>query len=105
MIYDMSEKLNFDDSPVIKVNDKLSVSVKADAETVLKLMSKVLKAENNLAYMQIMMEAGELLFSEKDRKQLLKLSAENYIAVIEAAIKLAVGDDPDGSDEDTQAGE
>lgn len=95
MIYSLTEKLNFEDNPVIKIKDK-KIEVKADAETVLSLLD-VLQAEGE---MQASIEAAKLLFSEKDQKTIksLKLKFDDYLTLITTAISLALGEDPDEED-------
>ena len=93
MTYNLTEKLNFDDNPTIAVRDKV-ITVKADAETVLTLLD-ILQTKGELSASQ---EAGKLLFSEKDQKTIkaLKLSFGDYSKLIEVAVSLALGEDPDG---------
>ena len=95
MIYSLTEKLNFDENPKIKIKDK-TLEVKADAETVLSLMDIV----QNKDEMQATVEAANLLFSEKDVKTIksLKLGFRDYMTLISTAINLAVGEDPDAED-------
>lgn len=92
MIYSLTDKLKFEDNPQIEIKGTV-LTVKSDAETVLKLMDIVTtKGEVEGA-----MEAVNLLFSAKDRKALeaLKLSMGDYTTVLTTAMQLAVGDNPD----------
>ena len=95
MLYDMTEKLKFDEDPILKVKDK-ELTVKSDAVTVLKLMDIIQKDGE----VEGALKAVELVFSEKDRKKLdsLGLKMNDYIAVITTAFSLAVGEDPDEVD-------
>lgn len=68
-IVDITEKLSFDENPVLKVKD-VTVEVNSDAATVLKIMgvfSKGTSAKEVLA-------VYELIFNEKDRKKIDKLN-------------------------------
>lgn len=92
MIYSLTDKLNFEDNPVIEIKNK-KIEVKADAETVLSLMDLL----QNKGEIEAALEAANLLFSEKDLKTLkgLKLKFNDYITTISVAINLALGQDPD----------
>jgi hypothetical protein len=92
MLYSLTDKLNFEDNPQIEICGKL-LTVKSDATTVLKLMDIV----SNKGEVEGALEAVNLLFSAKDRKAIdeLKLSMQNYVALVSTAIQLAVGEDPD----------
>ena len=97
MIYSLTEKLQFEDNPKLQIKDKV-LTIKSDAETVLKLMDVV----NTKGEVEGALEAANLLFSAKDKKTLdaLKLSMSDYTIVIATAMALAVGENPD-----EQAGE
>lgn len=92
MKYSLTDKLNFDDNPVIDIKGKL-INVNSDAETVLKLMDLI----ESKGEMETSKEAPNLLFSEKDLKTIkdLKLQFNDYMTVISTAIALAIGEDPD----------
>ena len=100
MKYTLTEKLNFKNNPVIVIKDK-EIEVKADAESVLKLLDIL----NNNGEIDAALDAQEILFSEKDLKKLksLNLQFSDFITVITAAISLALGEDPD--EEETTQGE
>lgn len=100
MIYSLTEKLKFDDNPVIKIRDK-KIEVKADAETVLSLVD-ILQTKGET---QAAIESADLLFSEKDKKTIksLKLGFNDYMTLLSTAISLALGEDPD--EEDSKLGE
>ena len=97
MLYSLTDKLKFEDNPQIKIKDTV-LTVKSDAETVLKLMDIVSKKGET----EGTIEAVNLLFSAKDIKALnaLKLSMADYITVISTATSLAVGEDPDANQEE-----
>lgn len=92
MRYDLTEKLKFNEDPVLVVQDT-ELTVHSDAESVLKLMD-VLGSKGEVAGA---VEAAELLFGAKDRKKMadMKLKMDDYLLVIKAAIQLAMGVDPE----------
>ena len=93
MKYSLKDKLEFGANPKLEITDDVTVTVKADAVTILKLMDAV----NKKGEMEGALEAGNLLFSAKDRKAIdaLGLSMQDYITVISTAMQLAVGENPD----------
>ena len=95
MRYDLTEKLKFGEDPVLVVKDA-EMTVRSDAETVLRLMD-VLRTKGEAAGA---MEALDLLLSEKDRKKLsaLHLKLDDYIETVKAAVQLALGNDPEEED-------
>ena len=92
MRYDLTERLKFGEDPVLVVKDA-ELTVRSDAETVLRLMD-VLRTKGEAAGA---MEALDLLLSEKDRKKLsaLHLKLDDYIETVKAAVQLALGSDPE----------
>lgn len=92
MVYSLTEKLNFEESPQIEIKNK-KITVKSDAETALKLVD-VLDREGE---MQASIKATKLLFSEKDQKIIsdLKLNMHDYSILLRTAIALCLGNDPD----------
>ena len=92
MLYSLTDKLRFEENPKIEIKGT-TLTVNADAETVLKLMDIV----NKKGEVEGALEAVNLLFSAKDRKALaeLKLSMIDYTTVISTAMQLAVGENPD----------
>jgi hypothetical protein len=92
MLYSLTDKLSFEDNPMIEINGEV-IHVKADAMTVLQLMDVVSKKGE----VEGAVEATKLLFSEADREKLsaMNLSMKDYIVVVSTAITLAVGEDPD----------
>lgn len=92
MLYTLTDKLNFDENPQIEIKDK-KITVKADAETVLKLLSLIEEKGETQATLQVV----DLLFSPADRKTInsLKLGFSDYVKLIEVATSLALGNDPD----------
>lgn len=92
MKYDLTEKLNFADDPILVIKG-VELTVNSDAETVLKLMD-VIETKGEVAGAR---EAMDLLLSEKDRKKLsgLRLKIDDYVEAVKAAVALALGDDPE----------
>ena len=92
MLYSLTDKLNFNTDPQIQIKDKV-ITVKADAETVLKLLSLI----DEKGEVQATLEVADLIFSSADQKTIksLKLSFGDYIKLIEVATSLAMGNDPD----------
>ncbi len=95
MKYTLTDKLNFEDNPILKVKDK-ELEIQADAETVLKLMD-ILQEKGETA---ASVDAINILFNDKDRKKIkdLKLSFNDYVILINTSISLALGEDPDSED-------
>ena len=96
MVYDLTEKLRFDEDPVLVVKD-VRLTVRSDAETVLTLVD-TLREKGEAAGAK---EAARLLLSDGDRKKLagLKLRMDDYMRVMAAAVRLALGGDPDEEEE------
>ena len=92
MRYDLTDKLKFEEDPVIVIGDT-ELTVKSDALTVLGLLDAV--AEKGDAEGARM--AAELLLSEADREKLaaLALKVDDYVTVVKAMIALATGRDPE----------
>ena len=93
MKYDITEKMNFEDNPTITIKDT-EIEVNATAETVLKLIDLSDKAEDNF---DMMTKAYPLIFSKKDQKKIndLKLNAHDFGVLLQTAMSLAIGSDPD----------
>ena len=98
MRYNLTDKMNFNDDPEIEVNGKV-FTVKSDAVTVLKVMT-LAKEKGEV---EALVESFGLLFSDKDQKAIEKmnLKMDDYITLMQVALALATGEDPD---EDTQQG-
>lgn len=91
-VIDITDKLDFDTNPKIKVKGK-EYEVNADAETVLKVMG--LYGESGEIALSSVEKMYELLFTEKDRKELakLKLKFKDFQTVVMAAVNLITGDE------------
>lgn len=86
-VIDITEKLNFDSKPKIKVND-IEVEVNNSAISMLKIMPKLESPTNSdliLIY--------ETLFAEKEREKIeaLDLDMKNFTAFISEAIVVVTG--------------
>ena len=87
-IVDITEKLSFDENPVLKVKD-VTVEVNSDAATVLKIMGIFSKGAS---------AKDELIFNEKDRKKIDKLNLQfkDFQTIIMAAVDMITGDEEPG---------
>ena len=92
MLYSLTDKLSFNDDPQVEIKGKI-ITVKSDAETVLKLLDIV----QNGGEVAGAVSAVDLLLSEKDRKTLkgLNLKIADYMKFTETIVDLALGNDPD----------
>lgn len=98
MKYDLTDKLRFGADPKLVIRGT-ELTVRSDAETVLRLMD-VLGEKGEAAGAR---EAMELLLSKADQKKLaaLNLKLGDWMEVLKAAVQLAMGGDP----EDDRPGE
>ena len=99
MIYSLTDKLKFDENPKLEIKKGKYVEVKSDAETVLTLLSIVQDKGEDAA----VLEAVDLLFSEKDKKLLKQLQWEDFATIISTAMNIAVG--YESNEEDSKLGE
>ena len=92
-IVDITEKLSFDENPVLKVKD-VTVEVNSDAATVLKIMGIFSKG----ASAKEVWAVYELIFNEKDRKKIDKLNLQfkDFQTIIMAAVDMITGDEEPG---------
>ena len=92
-IVDITEKLSFDENPVLKVKD-VTVEVNSDAATVLKIMSIFSKDTSAKEVLAVY----ELIFNEKDRKKIDKLNLQfkDFQTIIMAAVDMITGDEEPG---------
>lgn len=95
MKYNITDKLKFDQDPIMQIGET-EVTVKSDAEIVLELLDII----NTNGEIAAAAKAEGLLFSEADRKKLRKLhlKANDWLEVMSAAMQLAFGSDPDEED-------
>lgn len=94
-VVDITEKLNYEENPIIKVKDK-KIEVNTDAATMLKVMG-VLSDNENPGPKEIL-TMYELMFAEKERKKIeqLKLNFNDFTTVVFTAINLITGEDEQG---------
>ena len=90
-VVDITEKLNFDENPIMQIGT-LEVEVNADAETMLRLMGVFGNKE-----------ALNLIFKPEDvekicniKKGKKKLSAKSLMVIVEEAMNLVMGEDEAG---------
>lgn len=90
---DITEKLNFDEKPVLVVKNK-EIEIDNRAITVLKVMGLM----NDDAGAEEILKAYELLFDKDARKVVdsLGLSFTDFATVVRAAIGLVAGGDDEG---------
>lgn len=88
MKFDLTNRLKANENPVITIGD-IELTVKADAGTVLQIMSVISEGVN----MNVLNEAKKLLFSKEDIKKLDSFMMYNWTEIVQAAITLAVDGD------------
>lgn len=90
-VIDITEKLSFDENPVLKVAD-LEIEVRADAENMLKIMGLFSGEKGEI---EAAVEAASLLFSKEDQKKInsKKLSMKDYMTLIQEAMNVAMGEE------------
>lgn len=92
-IIDITEKLSFDTSPVIKIKD-IELKVNDDASTTLKMMAIMSDSGDNVGIKEIV-DMYQLLFDEKDRKKIdaLKLKFTDFAELVKTAMGLVTGNE------------
>ena len=92
-VVDITDKLTFEENPALDIKGKV-IEVNADAPTMLKVMGLMGKDDPGV---QEIMDAYQLMFPEKSRKELdkLKLSFRDLIVVVQEAVQLIAGDGDD----------
>lgn len=93
-IIDITEKLSFDTSPVIKIKD-IELKVNDDASTALKMMAVMSDTQNGKVGIKEIMAIYELVFDEKDRKKIdaLKLKFTDFAELVKTAMGLVTGNE------------
>lgn len=91
-VVNITEKLDFDSNPKIKIKDE-EYEVNTDAETVLKIMGAL--GNNQSVTPKEIVQMYELIFSEKEREKIakLKLQFKDFKKVVEESIELIIDDD------------
>lgn len=92
-IIDITEKLSFDTSPVIKIKD-IELKVNDDASTALKMMAIMSDSGDNVGIKEIV-DMYQLLFDENDRKKIdtLKLKFTDFAELVKTAMGLVTGNE------------
>ena len=95
-IIDITEKLNFEEKPKIKIKN-VTIEVDDSAPTALKLMEVMSGVDGDPTVAQ-MKSLYEIIFNEQDRVKIEKLSLnlKSWMALIREAINLIVGDQEAG---------
>ncbi len=88
-IVDITEKLSFEQNPVLKIKD-IEIEVNSDAKTILEIMGNF-KTKTEV---EASLDSVDKLFSREDQEKLdgLKLQFSDFMAVISAAMELVMGD-------------
>lgn len=92
-VIDITEKLNFEEKPKIKIRDA-EITINNSASAVLKIMPLLNKSK-----MENILEVISLLVPEDDDRtklEALELSFQDFTTFIESAIKLITGDVEEG---------
>lgn len=91
----ITDKLCFEENPVMEI-ETLDVEVKADAETMLRLMGAFAEKTE----LEAVGEALNLVFSPQDVEAICnlerngkKLSAKSLMTIVQAAMSLVMGDE------------
>ena len=89
---DITDKLNFEEKPVIIIKGK-EIEVNDDAETVLKVLSKV-EDEVDVT-VGVLAGLANDIFTKEGKKNLdsLKLNIQDFSIVVEMAMDLIMGED------------
>lgn len=92
-VIDITDKLSFDENPRLKIRD-VEVEVNADAETMLRIMGEF----SNKNEMQASLGTFELMFSEKERRKILKQkpTARDLMEIIQYAMSTIMGGEDEG---------
>lgn len=95
-VIDITEKLNYEENPRVKIRDK-ELEVNADAATVLKIMGVIGNDRSGQGAGEVL-AMYELMFKEKEREKIndLKLNFADFQTLVFTAISLITGDDVQG---------
>jgi hypothetical protein len=90
-IVDITEKLNFDENPKIKIKN-VTCDINSDASTMLKVMQLIGDGDN--VSPKDVVKMYELIFPEKDREKIdkLKLQFKDFQTVVMSAMSLVTGE-------------
>lgn len=94
-VVDITEKLNYEENPKIKVKDK-EIEVNTDAATMLRVMG--ILSQNDETGPKEVIAMYEMIFPEKERKKIeqLKLNFSDFVTLVYTAIGLITGEDDQG---------
>lgn len=94
-VVDITEKLNYEENPRIRVKDK-EIEVNTDAATMLRVMG-ILSDKEETGPKEVI-EMYELMFAEKERQKIekLKLNFSDFTTLVYTAIGLITGEDDQG---------
>lgn len=94
-VIDITDKLDFEGNPTIRIKNT-DLEVNADAASMLKIMG--ILGNNEDPGPKEVVEMYELMFSEKERKQIekLKLNFKDFQTLVYTAISLVSGEDSQG---------
>ncbi len=94
-IVDITEKLEFEENPRLKVRDT-EIEVNADAATMLKVMGVLGDTEEPGA--REVTQMYELMFAEEEREKIeqMKLSFKDFTTLVYTAISLINGEETQG---------
>ncbi len=92
-VIDITDKLTFDGNPCLMIKGA-KLEVNADAPTLLKVMGLFGDFESKQPGPKEIMEAYNLMFPEKSRKEIEKMKPmfSDLLVIIQAAVSLATGD-------------
>lgn len=94
-VVDITEKLNYEENPRIRVKDK-EIEVNTDAATMLRIMG-ILSDKEETGPKEVI-EMYELMFAEKERQKIekLKLNFSDFTTLVYTAIGLVTGENEQG---------
>ena len=94
-VVDITEKLNYEENPRIRVKDK-EIEVNTDAATMLRIMG-ILSDKEETGPKEVI-EMYELMFAEKERQKIekLKLNFSDFTTLVYTAIGLVTGENDQG---------
>lgn len=89
-ILDITDKLNFEDNPKIKIKST-ELEINASAENLIKVMA-LASDENNV---KNVVEMCNLIFTKDSKKKLdsLNLNFKDFSSVVDIALNIAIGND------------
>lgn len=94
-VIDITEKLNYEESPVIKIREE-EIEVNADAATMLKIMGII--SDSGSTGPKEIIQMYNLMFSEAARAKIEKfnLNFTDFTTVVHTAINLITGEGEEG---------